>query len=366
MRIAFIGQQEEGGKLGTYADQVAKKMAQKGHEVFVYVRGLSRTPNIAEGAGVKMINFPGSGKDKKSFSGLEISPLLHVLFKKYDVVHFGASMPNITVWLLNMLKRNTVFVKTFQEDHLQSLKYPHAIIVTSEEALDSIWDKYRNKAILIHLLPEIKKKDEKYNLAQWGIREKRFALFCGRINQQSNIDLLIEAFKKLEDTCKLPNNFKLVIAGEFREAADLEYLEKIRDISRGRDNIILIKSRAKKLQAKLMLEAYAYISPQTEGALASTFIAAMAAELPIIANREEANREILGDAALYFSNKEEGGLSEKMAFLINRSDEARRLGEIGKKRAQKEYGWDTVAEKTLEVYENVINKIDKERNGKRN
>ncbi len=354
MKIAFIGQQEDGGRLGAYANQVAKKMVEKGHEVFVYVRGFSKTPNIAEGAGVKMVNFPGSGKDKKSFSRLEISPLLHVLFKKFDVIHCGPSVPDITIWLLSKIKRNAVIFKTFYGGESQSYKFAQGIMVNSEEILAQIPEKYRKKVTLIHLLLAVKKRMNKYNISQWGIREKRYALFCGRIEEKSMLHELIEAFKKLEDTCKLPNNFKLVIAGEFGNSSDFEYLEKLRNISKDRKNIILIKGKSESARADLMSEAFIYISPQVSGAPVSRFISAMSAGIPIIASADDSNRSILGDAALYFSNKEKESLVEKMAFLLNRPDEAKRMGEIAKKKALNEYGWDMVAEKTLAAYEVII------------
>lgn len=75
----------------------------------------------------------------------------------------------------------------------------------------------------------------------------------------------------------------------------------------------------------------------------SGLVAAMAHGAPILAHDDRGNREVLGDAALYFSDA--ASLESRLTELSLCDAEARAaFGEEGRERAARHHGWDVIAE----------------------
>ena len=47
-------------------------------------------------------------------------------------------------------------------------------------------------------------------------------------------------------------------------------------------------------------------------------------------------------------------LRDKLAFLLSRSDEVKRVGQAVKERMDEKYSWDSIAKKTIKVYQESL------------
>lgn len=86
-----------------------------------------------------------------------------------------------------------------------------------------------------------------------------------------------------------------------------------------------------------------YIQGPSWTAGVSALVAAMAHGAPILAHDDEGNREVLGDAALYFSDAAslEAGLTE---LSLCDAEARAAFGEEGRQRAARHHGWDAIAQ----------------------
>jgi glycosyltransferase involved in cell wall biosynthesis len=74
---------------------------------------------------------------------------------------------------------------------------------------------------------------------------------------------------------------------------------------------------------------------------------------PLVSDIPE-NLEAIGKCGFSFRAKSKENLEEKLAYLLNSSEEIEKMGKCAKERIKKEYSWDSITRKTLAVYELLI------------
>jgi glycosyltransferase involved in cell wall biosynthesis len=80
----------------------------------------------------------------------------------------------------------------------------------------------------------------------------------------------------------------------------------------------------------------------------------MAMGLPVVAFDAAANREILGDSAIYAKHGSAADLAEKLLWAIRSPAEARDLGDALRERAVGSLSWDSRINDLIDVYERVL------------
>lgn len=374
MKIAFIGQKgipARSGGVEKHVEEVAVRMAQLGHEVFVYVRDNYTEKKLQEYKGVKLIHLPSIRTKHLDAISHTLLASLHAIFTRYDVVHFHAIGPSSLSWIIKFFKPRTALVATFHcQDYYHqkwgwfaqkylrfgewmTCRVPDQTIVVSKALGVYVEAAYKRAAVVIPNGAEVEYTKAINEISQqWNLREKKYILSVGRLIKHKGVHYLIEAFKQLEDTSKLPNNFKLVIVGDGFYTDD--YVDYLHEISRGRENIIFTGEQHGETLNQLFSKAYMFVQPSESEGLSITLLEAMGHGLCMLTSDIPENKEPLGEAGHTFESKNVTDLRDKMAFLLNRPEEAKRLGELAKKRIQMEYGWDSIAQKTVDVYQNLV------------
>ncbi len=374
MRIAFIGQKGIPAKAGgveKHVEELSSRLVKHGHEVFVYVRNNYTDKNIAEYKGVKLIHLPCiSTKNLDAISHTFLATM-HALFCRYDIIHYQAIGPSSLSFLIRLFKPLAFLVSTFHcQDYFHqkwgfwarcylkfgefiTCKIPHKTIAISRILQKYSWKKYGIRAAFIPNGATVAATDEKDALARWNLTEKKYVLFVGRLIQHKGAHYLIEAFKKLEDARKMPPDFKLVIVGDGFHTDN--YVKRLRQISAGRKNIIFTGAQTGKTLIQIFSHAYLFVQPSESEGLSLALLEAMGYGLaPLVSDIPE-NLEAIGQAGLVFRNKSIDDLREKMENALNESEKIKIIGECAKEREEKEYDWDSIALKTLRLYENLIN-----------
>lgn len=374
MKIAFIGQKGIPAKQGgveTHVEMLSTRMAGMGHEVFVYVRDNYTDRNLKEYKGVKLIHLSSISTKHLDAISHTFLATIHALSQNYDVIHYQAIGPSFMSWLVKIFKRKVALISTFHcQDYFHqkwgwfaraSLKLgeyvtctiPDKTIVVSKELAKYAKNKYKTESVIIPNGASVNYTSKNDALSQWGIKEKKYILNVGRLVKHKGVHYLIEAFKQLEDTGKLPNGFKLVVVGDGFHTDD--YVKYLKTISENRDNIIFTGTQSGKNLFQLFSHAYLFVQPSEYEGLSVVLLEAMGYGLaPLVSDINE-NMEVIQDAGVSFKTKNVQNLKDKLAYLLNRPSEAERLGKIARERAQKEYSWDSITERTIDTYIKILN-----------
>lgn len=373
MKIAFIGQKgipARSGGVEKHVEKLATRLAATGQEVFVYTREHYTSPSVTEYQGVKLIHIPSiRTKHLDTFSHAFLATI-HALFQQYDVIHYHSIGPSVFSLLPRMLRPDMRVVATFHSRDYFHQKWnvvarfclrvgekitcviPEKTIVISETLRDYAEKKYKKKFTLVPNGAEVAFEPDTEGLGQFGVRPKRYILCVSRLVAHKGIHYLMKAWRELEDTNKLPNNFKLVIVGA--PAQSEEYATFLQLLARGRGNILLVGEQTGKTLEALFSHAYCFVQPSEDEGLSLALLEAMGHSLMPIASDIPANREAVANTGALFPSKNIDGLKKELAYFLNRPDEVLALGKAAQERVRTHYSWDAITRRTLEVYENAL------------
>jgi len=373
MRIAFIGQKglpAKDGGVEKHVEEIAKRMAGLGHEVFVYVRNNYTPKELTSFENVQLIHLPSISTKHLDAISHSLLASVHYLFQKYDVVHYHGIGPAYFCWLPKFFKRKTAVIATFhyQDYHHQKwgafakwcLRLGETVACTAtdqtiavSQALALVVEKkYGRQAVVIPNGSDISYSEHFDAISQWGLKDKKYILAVGRLIKSEGVHFLIDAFKQLENTAKISNNFKLVIVGQGLYGDDYEAY--LRTLSAGRSNIIFTGSQKGEILEQLFSHAYLFVEPSQSSRTSIALLEAMSCSATSLVSDTTSNKEIIGEDGFTFTLNSVIDLRDKLAFLLSRADEVRRVGQRARKKMEEKYSWDSIVKKTMEVYRNKI------------
>ncbi|MEI7891114.1 MAG: glycosyltransferase family 4 protein [bacterium] len=373
MKIAFIGQKgipAKSGGIEKHAEQIAIRMAAQGHEVFVYVRNNYVAKELTMYKGVRLIHLPSISTKHLDAISHTFFASVHALFCGYDVIHFHGIGPTLLSWIPKYLTCKTKVVATFHcQDYyhqkwgkiaqlvlrlgeMVTCKIPDATIAVSKSLKILAKEKYQTDAIIIPNGAEIGYCEQTNELSKWNLKDKKYILSQGRLIKHKGVHYLIEAFKQLEDTSRIPNNFKLVIVGDGFHTDD--YVKYLHTIAKGRENIIFTGMQTGQAMEQLFSHAYLFVQPSESEGMSLSLLEAMAhGRAPLVSDIKE-NLDVIEQDGFSFSSKSVLDLRDRLAFLLVHPEEVEKFGQLSKKRVESEFSWDSIANKTIALYKSVL------------
>jgi glycosyltransferase involved in cell wall biosynthesis len=373
MKIAFIGQKGVPAKSGGVENHVARlavRLVALGHDVTVYSRPWYSDPSVREWNGVRVVSLPSiETKHLDALSHAAIATV-HALFGGYDVIHYHSIGPSVLSFVPRLFLRRTVTISTFHSrDYFHgkwnvfakaclrfaeglACRLPHRTIVVSRGMETYARKRYGRGLTYIPNGAEAVPPVSSDALPVFGLKEGRYVLAVSRLVAHKGLHYLIRAFLELEDTGRLPNNFKLVIVGA--HAGTPGYERHIRKIAEGRESILFLGEQAGEPLAELFDNAAVFVQPSEDEGLSIALLEAMSYGLPIVASRIPGNEEALGEAGAYFESGNAESLTAELAKMLNGPDRAERYGKLASRRAKEFYGWDAIAGQTVECYEEAV------------
>ena len=186
----------------------------------------------------------------------------------------------------------------------------------------------------------------------------RYAMFVGRITRQKGLAHLLRAWKNV------PAEYGLVLAAGSpdEETVGNEVAALIAELQKTRSNVWWIKEMLPhdSLTAALT-HADLFLCPSIYEPLGIVNLEAMACETAVLASRvggipEVVTDKVTGELVEYSEDhaRFESDLSSAISSLMSQPELLEKYGKAGRARAQSDFGWDTVAAQTIELYKKVI------------
>jgi len=372
MKIAFIGQKgipAKSGGIERHVEEIAVRMAKQGHEVFVYVRNNYTPKELTLYKGVHLIHLPSISTKHLDAISHTFFASLHALISRYDVIHYHGIGPSILSFIPRFLKWKTPVVATFHcQDYYHqkwgavartalrlgewmTCKVPNKTITVSKSLALLAKEKYDTETSIIPNGAVVSYCEKTNEISAWNLKDKKYILSQGRLIKHKGVHYLIEAFKQLEDTSKVPNNFKLVIVGDGFHTDD--YVRYLHTISKGRENIIFTGSQTGEAMEQLFSHAYLFVQPSESEGMSLSLLEAMGHGLtPLVSDIKE-NVDVVEKDGFSFVSKSVGDLRDRLAYLISRPDEVEKVGALAKQKIQDQFSWDSIAKKTVDLYKSI-------------
>ncbi len=367
MKIVFIGGRDIHilGGIENYMLNLTRELTKLGHECIVWCESDHREVKNLDG--VKVIYRPGPKSNLicKPWCGLKAT--LRTVFgeKKVSVIHYNAWPPSLWCWIPRICG-----IPSLMEGHgleWQRSKYSsraqkvmkamegftarlnHHLIMCSEGQVKYFKEEYGRDSVCIPgavNLPDLSVPCESDILGRFYLEYRKFFLFMGRIVQDKNPDYLIRAFMKCRH-----KGFKLVIAGSNDAMPD--YVNGLHELAKDCKDVVFTGPVYGKDKEQLLRNAYCFCLPSTIEGLSIVMMEAASFKLPTIASDIDANKEFLGDDAVYVRPENEDDLVKAIEYAIEYPDKMQEFVFINYQKILDKYTWDKVAIKYVDYLKSI-------------
>jgi len=375
MKIAFIGQKgipAVWGGVETHVEELAARLAGRGHSVTCYVRNWY-TP-----------------KDKRFYKGAELKHIycihtkyldaithtlnssINSLFNFYDIVHYQAIGPALFSWIPKIFRRKVV--ATIHRFDYESWKWGYLakkVLKASEKCALSI----PNKTIVVAKYQEEIYKNKGYNpiyipngvnipdlreaniiKKEYNLKGKDYILYMGRLVPEKRCDWLINAFSKLCNNTH--NDLKLVIAGGSSSSDD--HVNRLKEMSKNNNKIIFTGYVTGIKKEELFSNALLFVLPSYLEGLPISLLEASSYGLSCLVSNIIPHKEVIVDGVngFFFLNDNYDNLETKLREIISFSKEKlEKVGVAARENVKRKYNWDSIVDKTEKVYFEVLKNI---------
>ncbi len=374
MKIAMIGQKgipASYGGVERHTEELAVRLAEKGHRVFVYARNYYVSEKISEFKKVKIIKIPTiKSKNLDAICHTFLSSL-DILRRDVGIIHYQGIGPSSLLLIPKILKRKAKIVVTFHtRDYLNPkwgwfakfylklsekimIYFADQIIVVSKNLKDYCQTKYQKKVYYIPngiSLPVENSSEEITD--NFCLEKDNYILTVSRLVEQKGIQFLIEAYNSICRKKLLEKIPSLVIVGG--AVYTDSYFKKLKKTANNNPKIIFLDfQQGKKLQ-ELFSNCLFFVNPSVLEGLSIALLEAMSYGKCVLVSDIPENLEAVNHQAekygTAFKNKNAADLAKKIEFLLGNPESTKEKGKQAQDYVLKKYNWDKIASETIEVY----------------
>jgi len=374
MKIAFIGQKGIPARFGGveyHVDHLSRDLAGRGHQVSVYVRDWYTDRSLKYYQGVRLVHIPTLRTKHLDASIHSFLCSVHCLFTKTEIIHYQGIGPSFFSFIPKIFGRKVVstvhrldwatekwgsaakfFIKSGE---WMAVHLSHRTITVSEALQGFIRTAHHKDAVFIpngiQLSPSrpIRILKEKY-----GLSERQFILYLGRLVPEKRPDWLIQAFLELSRKSEAFRTLKLVIAGGSGGTDD--YVRRLKKLGRENPDVIFSGYVWGEEKEELLSQALVFVLPSYLEGNPIALLEAKSYGLCCLASDIGPHQEVIqpGRDGQLFRSGDRRDLKAKLFDLVENPEEGKRLGKNAREDIRKRKTWEEVAEMTLNGYRDIL------------
>ncbi len=367
MKIAILGTRGIPASYGgfeTVVEQLASRLAARGHEVTVYCRPHVVDRKLRRYRGARLVHVRTiQNKYLDTFVHTFLSAIHAVRVTKPDVALFfiagNSPLCLITRWaeipaVINIdgldsdRRKWPALAKAYLRFAESSSPRWADLAITDSHAVAEIFERrYGQRIGVVPYGVEDPGYEGTGTLARLGLEPRRYILFVGRLEPENNPHLLVEAFARID--AGRARGMKLAIVGGAPYAG--EYIRRVWRSAGPR--VVFPGYVFGRGYWELQRHAYLFCAPTEVGGTHPVILEAMAAGNCVLVNDHRPNAETVGDAGVYFSGR--AGVDDLAAQLGRLLDDPELVAEYRARalRRARQYSWDAVTDE----YEQLLNAV---------
>ncbi len=369
LRIAMLGHKRipsrEGG-VEIVVSELATRMALQGHSVTCYNRKGHHvsgeqfdSDKLSEYKGVRIKSVFTVRKGGLAALTSSFFAALKAAFGIYDVVHFHAEGPCAMMWIPKLFGKRCV-ATIHGLDHQRAkwgrfaswyIKFGEKcaaaladeIIVLSKSVQDYFQKTYNRSTIYIpNGVNKVEKRQADEIVSRFGLEEREYILFLGRLVPEKGVMSLVEAYKKLS------TDKKLVIAGGSSDTE--EYEKELKAAAADCPNIIFTGFVQGRVLEELFSNAYLYVLPSDVEGMPLSLLEAMSYGNCCLVSDIPECTSVIEDCGCVFERNEKDSLKNKLQELCDSPETVQSFMAMSAEYICSKYNWDDVVSQTVEIY----------------
>lgn len=367
MRIAFFGSRGIPACYSgfeTFVEQLAVRLAKRGHKVTVYNRVPFNKYREKDYQGVRIVclpTIPAKITDTIVHTGLSVG---HALFQDIQIAYF-CGVGNSLLSFVPKLRGAKTLVNVdgadferakwsgfarwwLRKSESWAARLADVVVADNGTIRKRYQELYGVDAALIPYGSNVVKTDPGSAwLEKYGLKPGDYFLYVSRLTPENAADLTMEAY--LESGSHLP----LVVIGDAPYQS--EFIAKLKAISAQSRNIIMTGFLFGDAYQQLSFHARAFILPTAIDATRPVLLDQMGFANCIIARDTPGNLEVIGGAGLTFQHAApKATLAAAIRRVSENPDEARALGLRAQERVAAHYDWDVICGQYEALFEKML------------
>jgi glycosyltransferase involved in cell wall biosynthesis len=366
MRIAILGTRGIPARYGgfeTFAEQLSKRLAAKGHTVTVYCRRPFVTTQDVVAPGVRRVILPTISSKYFDTAFHTFLSVIHVSFTDADIVLICNVANGPIAWIPRLFGKPTVLNVDGLDRKRRKWNFlgrcslylcelfsaitPTRIVTDARIMQDYYWQRYRRHSTMIAYGAEVPPTNG--NMGDFALPAGKFILYVSRLEPENNPELVIDAYRQVQ------TDWPLVMVGG--NAYDASYVERLKLLADSR--VMFLGPLYGNSYWQLLTGADLYIFACEVGGVHPALIEAMVAQKAVLYLDTPENRETAADGGLPF-RADSGSLASGMTGLLQDAELREDLGRKARERATKLFGW----EETTQKYESLFSEVIAKNSGK--
>jgi len=357
------------GGVEKLCEKLYPALVSKGCEAVVYTRQPYVDTKLTSYKGVRLIPL-------KCIKNKYLEALFHTLVGVFaakrirpDIIHIHGIGPGILIPIARLLGMKTVLTiqcpdyerkkwgpfakRVLKMGEYLGCRWADRVIAVTEPQAEFLRCKYKRDVNVIPNGVDIPRKAKTNEiLTKYGLEKEKYILAVGRFVPEKGFHDLIDGFAKTQDTRHMTQEgWKLVIVGDADHEDD--YSRELKRKADSGQRIVLTGFQTGQSLQELYSHAGMFVIPSYFEGLPFVLLEAMSYQLSCLASDIPANRELRLDEERYFKPGDVDALSGTLQEFIQRPIEEQKKAEQIE-RLRREYNWQSIAGKTLEVYQGVF------------
>ena len=359
MKIAILGTRGIPARYGgfeTLAEQLANRMAARGHQVTVYCRRPFTRSDDTLRPGVKRVILPTISRKHFDTIFHTFLSVVHVAFTDAHVVLLCNVGNSPLAWIPRLFGKPTVlhvdgldrkrkkwgwFARQFLLACEALSAYTPTQLLTDAVAIrDYYLRRYGRDSAMIAYGAEVPPRPEvPWDEHDFGVRQREYILYVCRLEPENNPELVLRAYSKLQ------TEWPLVVVGDNMYTPG--YVEKLKALA-GPD-VRFLGSVYGTRYWELQNNAGLFVSAFEVGGIHPSLVEAMAAGNTLLYLDTKENREAVGDCGVAFRSDVEQ-LASAMQRLLDNPQMRADLSGKASARAVELYSWERIVDQYEQLF----------------
>lgn len=374
MRIAMLGakgvpaQVAAGGGVERHVDELSRRLAERGHEVTIYVRAHYNQGRRKTWRGCRLVTLSTvRTKHLETFAHVLFASF-HALSQGYDIIHYHGVGPSTLAWIPRLFARRSKVVVTFHSrdqfhekwnllarmflawGEWTAIKFPHKTIAVSHVIQQFCRRLFGAKTVYIPNGVTVSEGPIGTDrLEEMGLRPNGYFFALGRLVPQKAFDLALEAYREVK------TDMAFAIAGAPSYDTALE--QRLRELATHDKRVHLLGYRRDEDLKQLLAHAYAVIHPSRTEGLSFSVLEAMAHGKLVVMSDIPENLEIIDHAGVSFKTDDREALARVLTWLIQDPLLVKERGARAREVVKRLYSWDSIVTRTERLYASLIKPV---------
>ena len=362
MNIAILGTRGIPANYGgfeTFAEALGTRLAARGHRVTVYCRSHYVPRSLKSYQGVHLVVLPTIRHKYLDTVVHTMLSVAHAFGARYDVA-LVCNAANAFVCGLPRLRGAAVVLNVdgierkrrkwspagrawYRVSERLATWLPDAVVTDAEVIRSYYLTHYGCETTFIPYGCEVGREAGTAALETWGLAAGEYVLYVSRLEPENNADAVIAGFERASF------GGRLVIVGDAPYADD--YKNRLRQMAGKR--VVFAGGVYGAGYRQLQSHAFAYVHATEVGGTHPALVEAMGFGNCVLVNDTPENREVAGEAALYFHASEPATLASALEQLAADRALVERHRDLARARARDRYSWNAVTDEYEHLFERV-------------